>query len=1160
MDTDDLYALRNLAHRLFAPLERACASRDGAAQLLTELGYIAPGPVTAFEKFNAGLGALDEIFGSISSLSSDSSAQDLAVAGQRALQAVKVVVDGINGVTANLQSDFTGSGILTQTDLVAQFARKLSDYLIARLLEDYYGTLSAALNLLGVVETESLDEPATEFDAAYVRRTIHWDKLKALVGDPIGTVTANLTTADEILLYRLLYYVDLFGVSFGLPAGFRSPNEQTLRHFNDGADLLSQGDSDRLTTLQVPFTQDPASQPALEFYPVRDLNTKRFTGIAAALGFTSETEIPFGDQYRLTAKVSANLADGLGIRLSRHGEYRLSGNLFSGNMQALADAVQLGARLTIGPTDESAAIPLVQFGAPGGLRLQIGSGAVSFGVEKQGALELFFEGDLKDGLVELRTDDADSFIGTLLPAGGISTSFSLGVGFSNRTGLYFKGSASLTIRVPVHVALGVVDVEYLGVAVAIVDEQLVLDVTAGLRAKLGPMAVAVDEIGLRARFATKDDRSGNLGPLDAGFAFKPPTGVGLAIDAGVVKGGGYLYFDRDRGEYAGALELTLNDFLSLKALGLITTRMPDGSSGFSLLIIITAEFAPPMQLGWGFVLMGVGGLLGLNRTVDLQTLALGVRTGAASSVLFPVDPVANASRVLSDLRAIFPPALGHFLIGPMFKLGWGTPTFIQLDLGLIIDTAGNCAIVGVLRIQVSDDDNISILRLQCNFIGALELDKNRGWFFAALFDSRLITITIDGEMGVLVDGGSDRNLIISNGGFHPQFEPPALPFPVPKRIAFNIIDSDRARIRIEGYLATTTNTVQFGARADLYLNLSAFTVDGHLQFDVLLRRKPFYLIADVQARVSLKVGGLGVFNIDIDCQLSGPGPWRARGHGSISLLFVTLHKSFDESWGETSITELPPIAILPLLLGELARASNWRALTPTQNGLLVSLRKIDAADETLVLHPLGALEISQNVVPLNVTLDRVGEEIPSDVKSISLEVTGGPFVKLRDAVRSFAPAEFRNLSDAERLNAPAFQEQPSGVVAGASGSDWRTGAAVKRSLRYDVTTIDTLYRRFEPRGEHHNPTLFDHLIAGAAVAQSTLSLAYRKRKQPFADRVEVAPDRFAVVSMVDLGFAPGTASFASEFEASEWLRQAATHDPGIYQRFQVVPAAEREAA
>ena len=66
--------------------------------------------------------------------------------------------------------------------------------------------------------------------------------------------------------------------------------------------------------------------------------------------------------------------------------------------------------------------------------------------------------------------------------------------------------------------------------------------------------------------------NGNLGPVDLALGFKPPNGVGLAIDAGVVKGGGYLFFDFDKGEYAGALELTIADFLSLKAIGLITTQ------------------------------------------------------------------------------------------------------------------------------------------------------------------------------------------------------------------------------------------------------------------------------------------------------------------------------------------------------------------------------------------------------------------------------------------------------------------------------------------------------------------------------------------------------------------------------------------------------------
>ena len=52
------------------------------------------------------------------------------------------------------------------------------------------------------------------------------------------------------------------------------------------------------------------------------------------------------------------------------------------------------------------------------------------------------------------------------------------------------------------------------------------------------------------------------------------TASASSIDAGVVKGGGYLYIDSDASEYAGALELDFADFLALKAIGLITTRCP----------------------------------------------------------------------------------------------------------------------------------------------------------------------------------------------------------------------------------------------------------------------------------------------------------------------------------------------------------------------------------------------------------------------------------------------------------------------------------------------------------------------------------------------------------------------------------------------------------
>ena len=71
--------------------------------------------------------------------------------------------------------------------------------------------------------------------------------------------------------------------------------------------------------------------------------------------------------------------------------------------------------------------------------------------------------------------------------------------------------------------------------------------------------------------------------------------------------------------------------------------------------------------------------------------------------MFPKDVIANAPRIISDLRAIFPPRKGKFLIGPMAKLGWGTPTLISLSLGIIIEIPGNIAIVGVLQVALPTD-------------------------------------------------------------------------------------------------------------------------------------------------------------------------------------------------------------------------------------------------------------------------------------------------------------------------------------------------------------------------------------------------------------------------------------------------------------------------
>jgi hypothetical protein len=152
-----------------------------------------------------------------------------------------------------------------------------------------------------------------------------------------------------------------------------------------------------------------------------------------------------------------------------------------------------------------------------------------------------------------------------------------------------------------------------------------------------------------------------------------------------------------------------------------------------------------------------------------QPLMDGVRTNAISSVLFPQDVIANATRIISDLQAFFPPVQGTFLVGPMAKIGWGIPTLASISLGVIIEIPpGDIAILGVIRIALPADDE-AILVLQVNFAGAIEVDKQRIYFYAALFDSHVLFITLDGSMGLLVAYGSDANFVVSIGGFHPPW-------------------------------------------------------------------------------------------------------------------------------------------------------------------------------------------------------------------------------------------------------------------------------------------------------------------------------------------------------------------------------------------------------
>ncbi|MGA5454649.1 DUF6603 domain-containing protein [Streptomyces umbrinus] len=1153
--------------RAFAPLEQRL--RGGEIPLLfAEIGLPAPDVVlgaqavqTAIGDTATALSALPRVVTDLAAAIDSRDTARIATAVAAATQTIKSVTTAIDVVSTAVRAAARTAGP-RQAEVeafAAEVGQRLLGFALATYLEDQKPMAAYSLELLGVLE--STPQAATPAAPAHVRRVLRFDRLNALLHDPVDVLAQLYRWGTpefdwDLLLRRLAIFLgavtNFAFVQTGPPPFLR------------------------VAAVDIGATDDPVP------------GVQALLRLAATEGL--DLVLPIGDTVALTVTSDAALAEKAAVELLPPADLRV--------VPPSAE-VRGGVRFGFQAPYAAGAPPILVLGTAGGSRIEArllrataGADLEWNATEQRADGELVVEAAIEGGKVVLNLADADGFLSAILPAGSIELDVDLALVWSSATGLRFKGAAGAEVDIPVDLGVGPVTVTSLHLALSLAGGGIALEASGSVDARLGPVFVTVEQTGAVLRLS-QPDSGGSLGLADFSLGFKPPSGAGLSIDAGGISGGGVLSFHPERGEYSGALELEFADFLALKAIGLITTRQPDGSRGFSLLIVLTGEFGSGIQLGYGFTLLAVGGLLGLNRGMNLQALVEGVRTGSIESVAFPRDVIANAPRILSDLNRFFPPEQGTFLIGPMAKIGWGTPTLVSISLGVIIEIPGNIAVLGVLRAALPTADR-ALLVIQAQFVGALELDKSRLWFFAQLFESRILTMTVDGGMGVLVAWGDNPDLVVTVGGFHPSYRPPPLPFPIPDRLSVDLLNRRNQLIRVSGYFAITSNTVQFGAKAELKLGFSAFGVEGHLGFDALFQFSPFRFAIHISADVTLKAFGVGAFGIDLDFQLEGPAPWRAHGRGSIGFLFFSVSANFDITWGEERDTTLPPVAVLPLLAAEIRKTEGWETRLPSGgNRALVTLRQLPDTDD-LVLHPLGTLFVRQRALPLNVRLDRIGGQRASDGRRFSVApVPDSGLKRLSDTGDRFAMAQFQNMSDAAKLSRPSYETQDAGLELTAASGTLASARVVRRSARYELHIIDSgtatspaaaRRRNAVPHGavaaatgpkRFHNVSgaVFDELLSGSSTSRAALSRRQARLRQPFAttDTVRVTEQRFVVayVKSNRQAFPPGSlgrpsrgaaATFRSLTTAQDALADFVEADPGLTGRLHVIPASEAAAS
>lgn len=1132
---------------LLAPIRAAAESELSRRQLFIDLGWNTEGnpgfpAVQLVERLSELVNGYEQLAAAV-----DSPPQTL-LEFLEALDAVADIFEAVNQLKI-LFEDFD----LDQPDQLGQLGQELTTLLVTRYLEVFHPIIFRLAVLLTIIKLKE-DSPLSN----YV-----FDNKGNLVRVPYRLPQLNLTCIPELLKDPIaVLKAEYFG-STGLATSADAQKAADKLFPRLGALLINLG-------ARAMYGVKP--QYGIDFGEAGNEIGSGMLTTWVNLGQGGDFE---GSLVGMTLSLSSADQGDLGLVVAPFGSLTFTQSL--GGWQLTLELTAGIEGFAVGPqglvlpegfenisvNGRISAVKLPQIeeiayllGSVTGTRLEIGELALSGEVSLEpGQQDFGILMEIGKAALVISPGDGDGFLQETLPPDKLRVEFDLAMGWSKSQGFFFRGSGGLEGTIPVNLLIpgfAYIDSVYLAVQPTEAAVHCITALTAII--KLGPFIVTIERLGMAAAF-TFPGTGGNLGPVNMSLAFKPPDGAGLAIDAGVVTGGGYLFFDPKTEQYAGILLLEINETIMVKAIGLLATRLPDGSKGFSLLVMITVEDFPPVQLGFGFTLNGIGGLFGVNRTLSLEALQTGLKNGTLDSILFPVDPVGQAEQIIKDLSKVFPPMRGRHILSPMAILGWGNPTLMTAELGVVFELPGpsRLVVLGQLRAFLPSEQ-FDLIRLQVDILGVVDFDNRTLAIDAVLRDSRLLNYPLTGDLAVRASWGANPGFVLAAGGFHPRFQVPA-GFPQLQRLAINLSTGDNPRLRLEAYLAITSNSLQFGARLDLYVEAAGFSLEGFLSFDTLFQFSPFQFEAGINGSVALKHDGTLLMSVTLDILLSGPLPWHVRGKATFKILLLEMSVEFDRQFGSVEQQPLPSADPLPALLQSLKDPRNWSAGL-TNGDLSPVTFRTRSLDGEVPVHPAGSLSVRQQIVPLDLEISRFGNSVPSGARRFSIsgaQINGVP-VAVQPLTDYFAPAQFFELSDQEKLSRPSFEQLQAGLQL-APGIVTH-GPALETGLEYEtimlgaeqgVATKGPLYKM--------GATTLEGLASSGAAARPPIKKAGRRkfRTQSVSIMVKEAP--FVVAASKDLLVEnlPGLPLEGSSYTiALDRLNQYVKNHPQAGRRLQVV--------
>lgn len=601
-----------------------------------------------------------------------------------------------------------------------------------------------------------------------------------------------------------------------------------------------------------------------------------------------------------------------------------------------------------------------------------------------------------------------------------------------------------------------------------------------------------------------------------------PDQIGLRIKTGPVTGGGFIqrvereYLQPDgsklkRVEFGGVVQLQI---LKVGVYAIVILS-PDP---FSLVLVMGVRFPTAIELSFGFTLNGIGGLIALDRGIDLEALRKGMADHVIDRMLFPDDLVSEAPKLLNQVAHVFPPRDGAFVFGPIAELGWGSQAkFVEFKLGVVLALPEFMFIIlGSLRVRVPTKE-LPITDIRADVYIAVTDDHLE--MYACMRDSKIGAFKISGDLGLYIGWTKGGAFELALGGYHPEYAQLTGEAPRLKdlqRIKIECSPTAILKIEVLAYFALTAGSVQLGIRGDLRADFKIANAHAWLQLDMLFVWSPRFLFkVSIDVGVEIEVLGFSFASVQLKGSLEGTTPYKLQGHVRIDVWFLP---TFDEDLGPIEWGEQPrPLAAQADALALVASAMNeddaWKTELPEHAAQLVTLAEVEDVSGRMA-HPLSAVEVVQSIVPLGVKISHVGES-PVKANMVTIgdpSTSAGALAAVSERRTAFAPGHYFDLTGEQLLSRSGFEDLIGGVRMAAATTP-RVGSPDDEKVTYRtyVREDQSSSRLVEFNGAFAT-------IPSAFVSVSLTGRAFERRSNPYlavnppAARVTVAPNGASIVA------------------------------------------------